>query len=140
MAEDTILLKERRGLALPALRNQGGYFASKSPHDTAWGDLLLSLFTPIGGRCMKRGFGSGLYDILFEPNVAENQPVIDMMIRSAAERGAPQVVLDLVDIQVATYGPQIKIAFHLVTDDTTVTKLVQLNREGVIRTLAARSA
>jgi len=130
---------ERRGLALPAIRTEGGYFASKSPHDTAWGDLLLMIFTPGNGRLMDRSFGSGIRDFLFEPQARQNQPVLDMMLREGADTYCPQVLIDEVYFNIQDKAMQLEISFHLVTDDTVVRRLLRLNRDGIIRTLAARS-
>ena len=82
---------QRRGLALPAVRSAGGYFASKGPLDRAWGDLILALFVPVGSRAMRRDYGSGLHRLIFDPAVEQDDPVVLYAAQEAASRNAPPV-------------------------------------------------
>lgn len=125
----------RRGLALPALRLQGGYFASKSPHDTAWGNLLLTIFTPLGGRFMNRGFGSGLNTILFEPNLPDSASRAEFIIRDSASRHTPHIIITDVIVVNVKKTLQIKVSFHLVDDTRVEERLIQLDRAQIVRLL-----
>lgn len=129
---------ETRGLALPAIRSVGGYFASKGPHDVAWGDLLLALFTRLTSRFMRRNIGSSLSDILFQPNVEENLQVVELIIEDVAERDTPQIVLDDVTVVLSGRTLALKIAFHLVDDDTIDERLVELRRDNQIKVIASQ--
>lgn len=113
--------KELRGLALPALKGTGGYFESKGEGDVSWGDLLLTLFTPIGGRVMRRGFGSSLYDLLFEPLIPGEFQIISAAIRDIARRQLPHIRVTRVEIKALSGGDgmEIKIFFRLQTDRET---------------------
>lgn len=110
---DLLSTKELRGLALPATKGPGGYFESKSPSDTAWGDLMLALFTPIGGRFMRRSLGSALYEHLFEPVVENDFPLVDYAIREAADRQLQNVRIDATEIKEVPRGLEIRVRFRL---------------------------
>lgn len=128
----------RRGLALPAIRTRGGYFASKSPHDTAWGDLMLAIFCPIGSRFMNRTFGSGLHTVLFEPNSSDLSSRAAFVVQDAAQKHAPHVVI--LDVGVLSRGKSLflKISFRLVDDAQAETRLIELDRSGVVRLLGVQ--
>lgn len=128
----------RRGLALPAIRTRGGYFASKSPHDTAWGDLMLAIFCPIGSRFMNRTFGSALHRLLFEPNTADLSVQAEYLIRDAAQKWAPHVVITAVEAATRREHVFLKISFHLVGDTQTETRLIELDRRDVVRLLGVQ--
>ena len=125
----------RRGLALPAIRSKGGYFASKSPHATAFGDLMLAIFTPIGSRPMNRTFGSGLNSILFEPNLADLASTAEFIVRDAAGEWVPHIVIDRVIVVRDRTALQLKIFFHLVDDETVSDRLVEIATADVVRFL-----
>ena len=107
---------ELRGLALPAVKGPGGYFESKDPGDTGWGDLLLALLTPIGGRFMRRTMGSSLYEQLFEPVVPGDFPLVDYTIRQAADRQLTNVRIARTQIEEIQRGIQVGVFFRLRTD------------------------
>lgn len=127
-----------RGLALPALRSRGGYFASRSPHDVAFGDLLLALFCPIGGRWMNRLFGSGLLRLLFEPNFVELAATAEAVIQDTAQKWTPHVVVDRVDVSRDHRALFLRIAFHLTSDAAVVSRLAEVPLGGSIQTLSAQ--
>ena len=89
----TLQSQQLRGLALPAIRTAGGYFVSKQPDDVAWGDLIITLFTPIGSRLMRRQFGSALSTLVFDPSDATLQTDITTVIQAAAALWAPMVTI-----------------------------------------------
>lgn len=107
---------ELRGLALPALRGPGGFFASKNQFDVAWGDLLMAIFVPRGSRPMQRQFGSTLYDLLFDPIDIENE-IIEASVRDIAAQFCPQVLIRRVTIKNSAAGHiQVGIVFSLASD------------------------
>jgi phage baseplate assembly protein W len=136
MANATTGQRLRRGLALPAIRTVGGYFASKSAHDTAWGDLLLAIFTPIGSRPGKRNFGSALSKVLFEPDPKGQQPLVESIIIDTAKVWVPHVVVQSVIVQTVEKVLQLRITFHLTGDATAETRLVRVNNRPEVRLLS----
>ena len=138
MALEPRPLIEQRGLALPALRTAGGYFASKGPHDVAWGDLLLAIFTRIGARFMRRNLGSDLAARLFEPQGDENPQLIELIIEDVADRDVPQIILDDVLALIREQALNLRIAFHLVDDETVDERLIELRRDNQIRIIASQ--
>jgi phage baseplate assembly protein W len=135
MAHDvTNIETPRRGLALPALREAGGYFASKTRFQVAWGDLLIALLCPIQGRFMNRSFGSGLHRVLFEPGVADNPQLIEYMVTDAAARHCPSIVIRSVDTVADGDVVDLRVNFSLVEDSAVEQKLVRLARGVVVRT------
>ncbi len=129
---------ERKGLALPAVRSTGGYFASKNRYDTAWGDLLLALFTPIGSRPGKRDFGSALDTILFEPDVLRKQQMVRHIIMEAAARWTPHIVIREIKVEVVDKALKLWVAFGLQGEQFTDRRQILLPRERVIKTLSAQ--
>ncbi len=129
---------ERRGLALPAIRSVGGYFASKNRYDTAWGDLLLAIFVPIGSRPGNRAFGSALHRVLFEPDVMRKQQMVRHIINETADRWTPHVVIYGIKVQVLDRHLQLEISFGLKGEESTDRRLIRLPRDRVIKALAAQ--
>ena len=135
MAHDvTDFGKPLRGLGLPALQGAGGYFAAKTRHQVAWGDLLNALLCPIGGRFMRRAFGSGLYNVLFEPGMADNPQLIRFMVFDAASRHCPHIQIRDVIIAVDGDTVNLRVSFSLAEDAAVEERLVQLARGTVVRT------
>jgi len=110
--------RELRGLALPAVKGPGGYFESKREGAVAWGDLLLALLTPQGGRVMRRSFGSGVPDMLFEPVEAGEFQILDATIKDVASRLLPHVIVTRTEIEALRDGKgiQIHIRFRIATN------------------------
>ena len=127
-----------RGLALPAIRTAGGYFASKNAYDVAWGDLLLTIFCPVGGRFMSRGFGSGLKNVQFELTDASIAKTTEFLIRDAAQVHLPHIVIRRVQIQVKNRIIQIKVTFGLTSDSGVQERLVEVSLSGFVKILAAQ--
>jgi phage baseplate assembly protein W len=128
--------KEIVGLALPALRSQGGYFASKGKYDTAWGDVLLALLTPIGTRPGIRRFGSALHKVVFEPDIISQTPVVQQVVVDAITEWCPHVVLRNVIVRADGKTMQLYVSFVLKGDDLTRTGIVEVHRDKVIKALA----
>ncbi len=89
-------VQQLRGLALPAIRTAGGYFATKGPNDMAWGALINAVFTPLGSRPFRRQFGSTLHEVVMEPNDATTQSLVEYVIKDAVQRWAPSVIVQSV--------------------------------------------
>lgn len=109
-----------RGLALPATKGPGGFFESKSPIDTAWGDLLMTLFCAAGTRVMRRDFGSVLREQVFEPNTEEQAQVIDHVIREAASDHCAHIQIRDVQVTHLDRAMQVRVFFALRTDTANV--------------------
>jgi len=111
-----IVLSLHRGFSLPALKGSGGLFEAKGPGDVAWGDLILGLFVPIGGRVMRRSLGSALYELLFNPVDPEDFALVDYTIRAATQRQLPHVNIVRTEIEAIDRGIQIRVFFRLNND------------------------
>ena len=133
MATTTATIEqERRGLALPAIRGIGGYFASKDRYATAWGDLLLALFTPIGTRPGNRAFGSPLHGILFEPDVDRQQSLVRYVVQETAERWCPHLRIRGTRAQRSGKVIRLWIGFNLVDDEHLERKLIEIHPNEVL--------
>ena len=107
-----------RGLALPATKGTDGYFESKGPGDTAWGNLLLAILSPLGGRFMRRGFGSALHEHLFEPVVEGDFRLADYTIRQATDRQVTNARVLRTGVRAVSRGVEIGVFFRLSGDAT----------------------
>jgi phage baseplate assembly protein W len=127
-----------KGLGLPALRGAGGYFAVKNRYDVAWSDLMIALFTPIGGRAFDRSFGSGLHHVLFSPVTVAVDQLANYTVKQAAALWCPHVTV--IDIQVKVDGKAIQLGIKFaLTDDLSRPdfRAVQINKSSVIQLLQA---
>jgi phage baseplate assembly protein W len=126
------------GLGLPALKLAGGYFASKGPYDMAWSDLIIAIFTPIGGQPMNRRFGCGLKNMLFEPMTQTLSQLCTYAIQRAAQAHCPHVSVSSV---IALTDPthhrvQLDITFGLSSDRAYVgTRSVTILKSNIIQVL-----
>jgi len=119
-----------RGLGLPLRRIPGGYFRGKDPLETAWGDLMIALFSPIGSRPFQRGFGSGLRDLLFEPNTPQVSAEVSQVVMEAAARWTPHVRVDFVNVQAEDDGVSVVIGFGLASDASVGQRKVLVRANG----------
>lgn len=133
MAEQIRNKKELRGLALPALRERGGYFASKGKYDVAWGDVMVAVFTPIGGRPMNRGFGSALSRVLFEPSDEQLQTRVNYIVSEAISKWCPHVRLLGVRTLAKKRQVDITIIFGLLSDSQRVIGTVSFDRSDPLK-------
>ena len=133
-------VKERvvqlRGLALPALRGAGGYFAAKTRYDVAWGDLILAIFCPIGARPMRRRFGSAIHNVVFEPNTLALQQLVNYVVRQAAMQWCPHIVIN--DVLVKQTGEEVAVGvvFSLSEDRATQDRVILIKKSDVVNLLA----
>lgn len=129
--------QQLRGLGLPALRYGGqGYFAAKNAYDVAWSDLMMTLFTPIGGRPMSRSFGSALMEQLFDPVTVAQANITTYVIQQAAQAWCPHVQVLQVQSVVSGQSISLGIVFALASDRTkTETRSVLIPKSNIIRLL-----
>lgn len=118
-----------RGLALPALRDRGGYFKSKDALEIAWGDLLMALLTPIGSRPMLRAFGSTLHRMLFDPTMASALK-IRYIVFETAQRWTPHVRVYGVSVNTEGREVEVKVTFGLRGSSDFVTRQVPVSLAG----------
>jgi len=125
--------KERRGLALPALRTAGGYFASKNRYDTAFGDIVRTLMTPIGSVPGKRNFGCALHRLVMEPGMLQRKPLVNYVCSDALQKWCPHIILHDLRITVVTARKtlQIKVVFRLVDDSSPVEMMTEIPIDSV---------
>jgi len=124
---------ERRGLALPAIRRAGGYFASKDRYETAIGDFLRTIFTPIGSVPGKRDFGCSLNRLLFEPGVAQRPALVRHVVEDARKKWTPHVLIDRMAIQWddAKRTARLRFRLKLKDEEQIVDRLVEVNVDSV---------
>lgn len=84
-----------RGLSLPPSRFTGGYFASQTTKARVYSDLLITMFTPIGGRAFNRSFGSGFPGLPF--NQVTNS-VVTLIVQGAAATWVPYIKIGSVQV------------------------------------------
>ena len=121
---------ERTGLALPAVKLNGGYFAPRTGADVAWGDLIIAAFTPIGGRFMRRDAGGALVDYVMAPLDEALGSAVREAIITAVARQCPHIRIRTVDVKSTRNSTvDLSISFALSTSPTQVdTRLVRLDR------------
>jgi len=127
---------ERRGLALPAVKTHGGYFAAKDRYDLAWSQLLIALFVPFGSRPMRRSFGSPLHTVVFDP-MRLDDPMIEYMVRSVAESNCPNVAIRAVHVRPDAFEPKLHIfiEFGLADEEGGVVRQFDFDRADTMRAL-----
>lgn len=125
------------GLGLPAVRYGGqGYFTSKSAYDVAWSDLMIVLFTPIGGRWMNRSFGSALMAQLFDPITVAQANIVNYVIQQAVQTWCPYIQVLQIQTKVVGQTLHLGIIFALASDRTkTEQRSVQIPKSNIIRLL-----
>lgn len=125
------------GLALPATRASGGYFATKTGVDVAWGDLLMAIMCPIGGRVMSRSYGSDVPSALFGPNDSAMAVQLERSVRDAVARHAPHVAIVEVQVRRDHANVNLTVAFSFGGD--VVTKTTRIDRRSALQFISARS-
>ena len=133
---------------MPAVKVGGGYLTSRRAYDKAWGDLIMAAFCPIGGRVMRRNFGSVLSQSLFAPidNVTKSEMV--GAVRSAVATHCPHIRIISVTADRAVIAGAVqntavalRISFTLANDESQVeTRTATLDRSSVINVLSAYRA
>jgi len=134
------------GLALPAVRVNGGYFTPRRTYDVAWGDLIMAAFCPVGGRLMRRTFGSGVSALLMEPLDNFMKAELAARVRDAVERQCPHIRILQVDVrsgqsatgQALPKTVDLTISFTIVNDQSHVeTRIAKLDRSSILQVVRA---
>lgn len=81
------------GIALPATRTAGSYFAPKDALEAAWSKVLIAVLTPVGSRFNKRDFGCAVADNLFGFLDAATEEMVKYHITTAITRHVPEVTV-----------------------------------------------
>ncbi len=143
MAVTSTTQRPLRGLGLPLTTVGGGRLRTKDRYDVCWGDLILTIFCPIGGRPMSRGFGSLVPNVVFEIQTPLLPQRIKQYVQDAAARWCPHVrVLDVSTQFEGVPGSKnisVSIAFIPADEPTAQTRTVRLDRSDVLRALGART-
>lgn len=123
----------RVGLALPLVKLNGGYFSSRNEYDTAWGDLIVAAFTPIGGRFMRRDAGGTVSDYLMAPLDGVFMVALRDAIVSAVGTQCPHIRITNVVVNSSNAKTaNVAISFTLSTNPIDPqTRLVRLDRRQV---------
>ena len=132
------------GLGLPAVRVSGSYFAPRRAYDKAWSDLIVAIMCPIGGRFMRRSFGSSLYRAVFAPLDQLLLADVARAVRTAAAQWCPNVRI----LNVVSAGPteipnnadyiSIAISFTTTVDvNAQDTRIAQIDRSRIIQILSS---
>jgi phage baseplate assembly protein W len=125
------------GLALPALRELGGYFRSADRYDTAWSDLMIALFTPIGSRIGERSFGSAVTAVLFEPNTQDNAAHLEQLVYETTAQYCPHVRLDGVTVLSDNRVVSLRIRFGLSRETGYAERRVEISKADIARLVGA---
>lgn len=132
-----------RGLSLPLTRVGGGYLRTKDRYDVCWGDLIMVLFCPIGGRAMSRSFGSLVPNAVFEQQAPLLQQRLKQYVQDAAQRWCPHV--KVFDVVVQFDGASTKraivlsVAFAPADEPAAQKRTVRLDRSATLRALGSRN-
>jgi len=121
--------QQLRGLALPCIRGAGGYFASKTKYDVAWGDLILALMCPLGARPFKRNFGSTVTESVFSSLGPNTETLLKYAVEEAARAWCPHINIKAVDTRPSSEDPttlQMKVTFSLREDSQSVDRTVYI--------------
>jgi phage baseplate assembly protein W len=97
------------GLALPASRLNGGYFAAQPTKQRCYSDILMTAFTPIGSRPFLRTFGSGLPGLPFT-NVQAS--VVNLVVGGALATWVPYVQLGSIQVGVPSVANQLPMKIN----------------------------
>ena len=86
------------GMPYPITKDAQGYFHSQSGLRQIKSDLLILLLTNPGERVMLPEFGTGLRELVFEPNDSTLRARARELIVSAIETWEPRVTVDQIEI------------------------------------------
>jgi phage baseplate assembly protein W len=88
-----------QGLGFPPRVGSDGRLAWSVGEQHVRESIRLILLTEPGERLMREEFGSGLRQLLFEPNTVTTRTLIRQRISQAIKRWEPRVTLEEVDVQ-----------------------------------------
>jgi len=110
-----------KGLAGPISRLNGGYFKTSDILDLLWSSIIMILGTPRLTRIMEPEFGSGLYELLFNPNDSFTQQEAKSEIVSAIQKWEPRVVILDSTFEIDEHTMRISVKFAPKNDPAAVT-------------------
>lgn len=87
-----------KGFPYPITKDALGYFHSQDDIDQIKSDLLILLLTNPGERVMLPEFGTGLRDLIFEPNDGALQNKARDLIINAIRTWEPRISVEQVDV------------------------------------------
>lgn len=129
------------GPALPAIRTSGGYFADRDQYDTAWGDVILAIMCPVGGRWGNRRFGSGVPSVLFDPSDVALAALLNQYVSDTLKKWVPTVRFLGTNVSITGSQVSLQISFSLASDPVQpVARLLKVNRRAAIQFLSSRSS
>lgn len=128
------------GYALPAIRGAGGYFAARNQYDTAWGNIILAIMTPVGARPFRRGQGSTMADSLFDAADARMLLTIKQSIVSAVAKQVPHV--QILDVTTQSEGTTVTVLVEFALREEpskSQQRAIRIDKRSVLNVLSARS-
>ena len=129
------------GLALPALKGSGGYFATAPANNVAWSNLIIAIFTPLGSRPFNRSFGCPLSSMLFIQNTGALDATIEAVIKQAVATWTNNVKVVNVMIGHMVDKITITITFMKASDNTVYSSPpVPISLNSIVNLLAQSSA
>jgi hypothetical protein len=99
------------GWAFPIQIDDTGGIRMRSREDDIREAIGIVLGTRLGERAMRPEFGSGLADLVFDPNDANLAGRIEFLVRKALERWEPRIVVKEVRAQPAGERMEIDVRY-----------------------------
>jgi phage baseplate assembly protein W len=102
-----------RGWAFPIQIDDAGGIRMRSGEEDIREAVGIVLGTRLGERAMRPEFGSGLADLVFDPNDANLAGRIEFFVRKALERWEPRILLKEVRARPAGERMEIDVRYIL---------------------------
>lgn len=106
-----------RGIAFPPRLGPDGRFRLSDGAQNVRETIQVILMTELRERVMLPGFGAGLRQFLFEPNVGATHALLVERARRALQRWEPRIRIDRLEVRADPEDPQaavLTIAYRLV--------------------------
>lgn len=110
------------GVTLPIRKGTSGYFEqSFVTIDQVKSNIKNLLLTKKGERLMQPDFGSGLWELLFEPNTNNLEEKMRNSIRTSVSKWLPYVNIELINIErtsveIDMYTVEVELLFTTTND------------------------
>lgn len=104
------------GWAFPIQIDDTGGIRMRSREDDIREAIGIVLGTRLGERAMRPEFGSGLADLVFDPNDANLAGRIEFLVRKALERWEPRILVK--EVQARPAGEQMEIDVRYIVRQT----------------------
>jgi hypothetical protein len=104
------------GWAFPIQIDDTGGIRMRSREDDIREAIGIVLGTRLGERAMRPEFGSGLADLVFDPNDANLAGRIEFLVRKALERWEPRIVLK--EVRARPAGERMEIDVRYIVRQT----------------------